>query len=204
MARAATRELSRRASSGTISVATAGKSGEISLNARALTREDASAKLKSRTSNWTSSLRLPRRRKFKSLVVLASVSLSAFVIFGDSGTKLGKPGKNTGMLVFWSPNAVKSRMALSRLNASIPLTASSSKNSRKKEPSAERTNCSASRVAFSSAVAGAGAFSAKRGLAACFVGSPCDITLAARNVSNASRRSIILSASKTSFLPYTM
>ena len=41
-------------------MATAGKSGEISLNARALTREDASAKLKSRTSNWTSSLRLPR------------------------------------------------------------------------------------------------------------------------------------------------
>ena len=42
-------------------------------------------------------------------------------------------------------------MALSLLSTSMPLTASSNKNSRKKEPSAERTNCSASRVAFSSA-----------------------------------------------------
>ena len=86
--------------------------------------------------------RLPRSRKLSSFVTLSTVALSSAVTFGETRTCVGAsdPGRNSGTRASPRPNRASTVAALSRLSASMPLTASSSRNSRKNEPSGDNTN----------------------------------------------------------------
>ena len=134
MVLAATLELSLVISSGSTSVATAGSSGP-----------------SSRTTVEGSAAREPLNKKLSSLVTLSTVARSSSVTLGLSLTLRGRsaPGRSRGTVASPKPTCASTLAALSLLSASIPLTASSSKNSRKIEPCGESTNWSASRVCAS-------------------------------------------------------
>ena len=139
-ARAANLDDRRSTSVGRIWFATAGKNGRISSN---VSRENA-------FSFEPELLPLRPSKKFKSFVTFSAVSLSSCVTFGAKAMLFGNPrtGNKMGILASFKPTLVNTATADSLLKASTPLTTSSRRNSRKKLPCGDKTNCKASRDVF--------------------------------------------------------
>ena len=111
--------------------------------------------------------------------------------FGANAMLFGNPrmGNKIGIFASFKPTLVNTATADSLLKASTPLTTSSRRNSRKKLPCGDKTNCKASRDVFFSKFMLASAV------------TPEDVVTSLLKLSKASSKSIRRSASNTVDLP---